>query len=147
MSYIKHLFHTCLHVLFDFHKFNIATEHEAFVFQDSPLPSCRWKSVYHEKRLPSIPLSQSPLVRLQVLFCRNLFITSPKVASSLRSIRSDQSLRADYGSHLSKPGGNLPPRALCFLLWHAAKAASLSIELVSYLSRMFIAYLTKLDSD
>ncbi|EGI70996.1 hypothetical protein G5I_00104 [Acromyrmex echinatior] len=54
---------------------------------------------------------------------------------------------ADYGSHLSKPGGNLPPRALCFLLWHTAKAASLAVELVPYLSRMFIAYLTKLDSD
>ncbi|KYM78955.1 hypothetical protein ALC53_10509 [Atta colombica] len=54
---------------------------------------------------------------------------------------------ADYGSHLSKPGGNLPPRALCFLLWHIAKAVSLAVELVPYLSRMFIAYLTKLDSD
>ncbi|KYQ54234.1 hypothetical protein ALC60_06778 [Trachymyrmex zeteki] len=72
----------------------------------------------------------------------------PAVSPAAKSeLGRRQSLRADYGSHLSKPGGNLPPRALCFLLWHAAKAASLSIELVSYLSRMFIAYLTKLDSD
>lgn len=88
----------CIHAhysLFGLHKYNIISRTRSFR-RTSLLFFSRRKPVYRKKRLPSIPRRQPSLYRRdsKFRFVEILFIMSLKIASSLKSIWSDQSVRA-----------------------------------------------------